>query len=281
MEARQNTGVVVAAIIGVAVVVGLMFFALGVTAVKPDAGYQAVLIHKPMIFGHGGVDPIPVKTGRKYVIWTTDAIYVNMQPTQHPMHFEDFMSSDGTPLDFDAVIRLRVVNSVVLVENFGPKWYENNVQAVFTNLSRQAVRKHGMNETAIDTTANDAIDYEVSEATRKYLVEAKLPVELVDVTLGKANPPDSIKNQRIETATQEQRIKTESQRKLAEDSRKNAEVSRAAADNAYRNAMQLSQEQFLRLENIKMQREVCSGENKGNCTFVISSGSVAPIISTK
>ncbi len=41
---------------------------------------------------------------------------------------------------------------------------------------------------------------------------------------------------------------------------------RAAADNAYREAMHLTPEQFVQLEVIKMQREVC-GE-KGACTFI-------------
>jgi hypothetical protein len=40
------------------------------------------------------------------------------------------MSSDGVPLDFDAVIRLQVTDSVRLIANFGEKWFESNVGAV-------------------------------------------------------------------------------------------------------------------------------------------------------
>jgi len=83
-----------------------------------------------------------------------------------------------------------------------------------------------------------------------------------------ANPPDSVKNQRVETATHEQRINTEKQRKLAEDQRMLAEQSRAAADNAYREAMHLSPEQFIQLETIKMQEQVCGANGKGTCTFI-------------
>jgi hypothetical protein len=67
-----------------------------------------------------------------------------------------------------------------------------------------------------------------------------LPVTLINVTVGRALPPDAIKHQRIETAQQEQRVLTEGQTKLAEDARKAAEQSRADADNAYRNALGLS-----------------------------------------
>jgi len=88
------------------------------------------------------------------------------------------------------------------------------------------------------------------------------------MTVGRANPPDAIKNQRIETAAQEQRSNTEKQRKLAEDQRRAAETSRAEADNAYREAMHLSPEQFIQLEMIKMQHEVCGPNGKGTCTFI-------------
>ena len=203
---------------------------------------------------------------------------INMQPLQFQVHFDDLMSSDGVPLDFDAVERLQITDSVLLIKNFGPKWYENNVEKEFSNRVRQAVRKHGMNETAISTVAIDAIDTEVSQAMEKYLVDAKLPVKLVQVTVGKANPPDAIKNQRIATAEQQQRALTEQQKKLAEDQREQAELSRAKADNAYRNAMTLSAEQFLRLETIKMQRDVCAG---GHCTFVLTDGKITPIVDTK
>lgn len=45
-----------------------------------------------------------------------------------------------------------------MISKFGEKWYENNVQAEFVNRVRQAIRKHGMNETAISTKAIDEID---------------------------------------------------------------------------------------------------------------------------
>jgi len=237
----------------------------GCTSVTPDAGQEAVLVRKPLIFGHGGVNPTPVKTGRSFVALTTSAIYVSVVPQQFTVHFEDLMSSDGVPLDFDAVIRLRVRDSVRLVEQFGPDWYKSNVEAEFKNRVRQAVRKHGMNETAINANAIDDIDREVSSAMTDYVKTSGLPLQLIDITVGRANPPDSVKHQRIETATQEQRILTEKQRTLAENSRTSAEDARARADNAYREAMKLSPDQFLRLEEIKMQREACA---KGPCTFV-------------
>lgn len=257
--------------VGLVLVVMLCTWLFAINVVKPDAGEEAVLIHKTIFFGEDGVDRTPAKTGRHYVWFTTSYTMVNMQPTQHEIHFKGtdaLMSSDGVPLEFDSVVRLQVTNSVTLVEKFGPNWYVNNIEKEFMNKVRQAVRKHGMNETAIDTHAIDDIDKEVTEAMTEYLKQGGIPVKLLKVTIGKANPPTPVKDQRIETANQQQRRLTEGQRKLAEDSRKAAEQSRAEADNAYQLAMQLSPEQFLTLENIRMQKVAAEG---GKCTFIIGS----------
>jgi regulator of protease activity HflC (stomatin/prohibitin superfamily) len=262
---------------GYGTLVLVLLVASGCTSVTPDAGQEAVLVRKPVLFGHGGVDPTPVKTGRSFVAWTTQAVYVPVVPQQFTVHFEDLMSSDGVPLDFDAIIRLRIKDSVRLVAEFGADWYKANVEAEFKNRVRQAVRKHGMNETAISSIAIDQIDDEVSKALATYVEKARLPIELMDVTVGRANPPDSIKHQRVETAAQEQRVNTEKQRALAENSRLAAERARADADNAYREAMKLSPEQFLQLETIKMQQVACA---KGPCTFIVGS-SATPVLNVR
>lgn len=174
------------------IVTSSMAFVLGfflvctIRSAKPDAGHQVVLIDKPLLFGHGGVDPQPVATGRSYVWFTTQRVDVNMQPMQFTIHFDDLMSSDGVPLDFDSVIRLKVTDSVKLISEFGPEWYENNVEAEFRNRARQAVRKHGMNEAAIETSAIEEIDAEITAEMTAYITQSGLPLHLIDVTVGKA-----------------------------------------------------------------------------------------------
>jgi regulator of protease activity HflC (stomatin/prohibitin superfamily) len=253
----------------------VVIIVLGMTACSsytPDAGHEVVLIEKPMIFGHGGVDPNPVKAGRSYTAITTEGIDVYMQPMKYETELPDTMTKDGVPITFHAIMVLKVNDSVSLIKNFGPDWYKNNMEEPFKTMVRQAVRKRGMNETAISTTALDDIDREIHDELEGFIRQKNLPVELVTMTVGKANPPDSVKNQRIETATQEQRVQTEQQRKLAEDQRKAAETSRANADNAYREAMQLSPAQFIQLETIKMQIDVCGEHGKATCTFIQNGG---------
>jgi regulator of protease activity HflC (stomatin/prohibitin superfamily) len=235
---------------------------------SPDAGHEIVIIEKPLLFGHGGIDPEPVKVGLTFGAITSSGVDVYMQPQKFETELSDTMTSDGVPITFHAIMVLQVNDSVSLIRNFGPDWYNNNLQEPFRTMVRQAVRKRGMNETAISTTALDAIDEEIRDALQKFITDKNLPVRLVTMTVGKANPPDSVKHQRIETATQEQRIQTEKQKKLAEDQRLQAEQSRANADNAYRESMHLSPEQFIQLETIKMQAQVCGEGGKASCTFI-------------
>jgi regulator of protease activity HflC (stomatin/prohibitin superfamily) len=256
----------------------LALSAAGCSSVAPDAGHEAVLIRKPILFGHGGVDPTTIKTGRSFVAWTTQAKYVDVRPMQFSIEINDLMSRDGVPLDFASVIRVRINDPVKMVQTFGAEsWYETNLRQPFFEAIRDAVKRRGMNEMAIDASAADAVDNEVTQAMIAYIKQAGLPVDLLDVNLGRANPPDAIKNQRTDTAAQEQRANTEKQRKLAEDQRREAEASRAAADNAYREAMRLTPDQFLQLEQIKMLNEVCPG---GKCTFLLGAGAM-PTVSVK
>jgi len=251
-----------------AVSVVLVLGLTGCSWEAPDAGHEVVLVKKPILFGHGGVDPEPVKTGLTFRALTTHGIDVYIQPQKKEVEMVDTMTSDGVPITFHAIMVLQVVDSVSLIKNFGEGWYENNLEEPFRTMVRQAVRKRGMNETAISTTALDAIDAEIRDALVEFIKAKSLPIQLVTMTVGRANPPDSVKHQRIETATQEQRIQTERQKKLAEDQRKLSEESRAAADNTYREKMSLSPEQFIQLKTIEMQTEVCGERGKASCTFI-------------
>lgn len=252
-------------------------------SVSPDAGTEGVLIRKPLFFGSGGVDPTPVKPGLKWLAPSTHVMYVNMQPRQQEITFDDLFTKDGVPLDFHAAIQYRIVDSVKLVQGFGADdsaegmgFFKRNLEMPFRYLVRDAVKVHGLNEMAINVTAAAEVDAEVTARFSEIVAKTGVPIVVMGITLGRANPPDAIKHQRIATAEQEQRQNTEKQAKLAEDQRKMHEESRAAADNAYREAMHLSPEQFLQLENIKMLGSVCAG---GKCTFI--NGQALPTLSVR
>lgn len=255
--------------------------------VSPDAGHEGVLVAKPWFFGSGGVLDDPVKAGSTLVAASTDAIMVDVTPQTFAVKFDDLMPSNGIPLDFETTVRLQVTNSASLVRDFrggqtdangNPthSWYWSNINPQYENFVRAAVKKYDMNQLALTGAAIDAVDQEVQANLVAYIKANKLPVKLLGVTVGRANPPAEIKNQRVETAAQTQRIQTMEAAKKAEDSRKAAELARAEADNAYRSQMSLSPEQFVDLQRIAMQKEVCA---KADCTFIMGNGS--PIVSSK
>jgi hypothetical protein len=268
----------IVAAFGIFVVSGLV----GCSVASPNAGHEAVWMEKPMFFGHGGVDQTPVMAGREYGAMTSDAIDVDMLPQRVDMEFDDMMTSSGVPVSFHVVATFRVTDPVKLVSQFGADrdektwgFWTRNLDQPMSNAVRDAVKKRDMQEMAISQTAADAVGQEVNAAAINIVQKLGVPIVFTAVNVGRVNPPDAIKNQRIETAAQEQRAITMQQTKLAEDQRKAAEQSRASADNAYREAMQLSPDQFLQLERIKMQIEVC-GHQGSNCTFFIG-GNVTPV----
>jgi hypothetical protein len=275
----RNMNKILAAVFTTALLVGMA----GCSVAAPDAGHEAVWVEKPILFGHGGVDQTPVQPGREFGALTSTAVDVNMLPQRVDMEFDDMMTSSGVPVNFHVVATFTITDPVKLVSKYGAdtddkgSWgfWQRTVDQPLRTAVRDAVKKRDMQEMAISQTAADAVGREVSTAAIQIVQQTGVPILFSAINVGRVNPPDAIKNQRIETAAQEQRAITEQQTKLAEDQRKAAEQSRAAADNAYREAMQLSPDQFLQLERIKMQRDVCA--HGTTCTFFIGGGA-SPVI---
>src|ERR1700722_12522641 len=63
----------------------------GCTVASPNAGHEVVWMKKPILFGHGGVNPTPVMAEREYGAMTSDAIDVDMLPQRVDMEFDDMM----------------------------------------------------------------------------------------------------------------------------------------------------------------------------------------------
>lgn len=253
----------------------------------PDAGEAAVLVRKPWFFGHGGVVQEPVTTGLVFIAMSTSVKYVNLNPQAFSIQFDDMMSQDGIPLSFDATLTVQVIDPVSLVQNFSgggatngtenTTWYANNIQPTLVNLVRDAFKTHDMNSLAITADGAIAVEADVKSKLIAYIAANHIPVKVVNFVLGRVNPPQGIKQQRTLTAEETQRKQTEIQTQQAEENRKLAETARASADDAYRQAMGLSPEQFVELQRIKMIHDVCA-QKGSTCTFI--SGNGMPVINT-
>jgi regulator of protease activity HflC (stomatin/prohibitin superfamily) len=223
-----------------------------------DAGHEGVLVEKPLLFGHGGVDPIPIGTGRQMVAVTTEVIDVDIRPIQYSEHF-DIISSENAPVSFDAFFIANVMagRSPDLVARFGPHWYMNNVKEAFRTIVREEVQKYPLFELttrpAIRTKLQDAIYQEVRT---KIIEKHTMPIVLNRVVVGSILPPKGVLEQTAETIKQEQRRITMIEFQKAEEAREKAERQRGIADLAYRESLGLTAPEFVDLRRVEVQKEI-------------------------
>jgi len=236
-----------------------------------DAGHEGVLVHKPIFFGHGGVDPVPAPTGRILAALTTEVIDVDIRPTQYSEHF-DIISSENAPVSFDAFFIANVVEgrSPELIARFGPNWYTNNIKEAFRTIVREEVQKYALFElttkSATRVKLQDAIDHEV----RTRIIEKQnVPVRLNRVVVGGILPPKGVLEQTAQTIIQEQRRITMVEFQKAEEMREKAERQRGIADRAYRESLGLTAPEFVDLRRIEVQKEIVSHAPNSNLTIIM------------
>lgn len=246
--------------------ISLALVSAGCHSVEPDAGEEAVLIYKPWIFGHGGVEKQPITTGLTWVAWTTGAVIYNIKPMQFDELFTDMITKDNNPVDFNAYIEIRIIGGSTpeLHEKWGNDWYKNKIQEKFRTFNRDYCRSKTMFELTTggaeitgdmqNSLMNQVVEY-VAQITTKDGFKTP-PLEINRVTVGKISPPKDVIEETIKTAAQKQRIKTEQSRAEAELSRKQAEQNKALADMAYRNQMSMSNVEYLKLRSIEIQKEM-------------------------
>ncbi|MDZ4734394.1 MAG: hypothetical protein SGJ16_12525, partial [Nitrospirota bacterium] len=111
---------------------------MGVGCVAIEAGHEGVLVEQPFFFGHGGVDPVPARTGRVIVALTTKVVEVDIRPIQFSEHF-DIISAENAPVSFDAFLIANVIEgrSPELISKYGPNWYANNAKEAFRTFVRE------------------------------------------------------------------------------------------------------------------------------------------------
>lgn len=244
----------------------------GCTVVTPDATDVGVLIDRPWMSSGGGVRAEVVPGGtREYTYLSTQAVYVTVTPQQKTMGFDDFASKDNILLDFNTSIQYRITDAAVLVRDFGAEWFKNNVEAQYTAIVRNQVKLHDMASMMASPEVAQQVDDEVTKNIRQLIKDSKLPIEILNVTLGRAIPNENVLNQMNDTAAQQQRVKTLAAAVAAEEERKKEQVAKADADNAYRAKMGLTPEQYLAREIAEINAGACK-EAKGGCT-VVPSGS--------
>lgn len=223
--------------------------------VAPGAGEEAVLIHKPYFFGHGGIDEKPVETGRQYEWFSTSYVIVSMLPQKFDEKLDDAASNDNTLLDFNTQIQLQVEDnkSPVLIKNYGKDWYVNVIQEVYRNTVRNYISKFGPFDLMSNREVLDSINFAVKNDMERYIDElsvksGELPIDVVNVVVGRAIPNEKQKAEMDNTAAATQAKRTEESRYEMLKAKEAAERQRAIADKAYQEEMGLSADQFIQLK---------------------------------
>lgn len=237
-------------------VLSVLFVTLMFTScyrVTPDAGQEAVLVHKPYFFGKDGVDKNPVGTGSKWVWWSTDAIEVSMVPQKYDEKLEDVTSNDNTLLDFNTQIQLQVKSgdSPVLIQNYGENWYINVIQETYRNTVRSYISRYNpfdlMSNREVLDSINIMVKKDMESHIEKLSAARELPIEVINVIVGRAIPNGPQKEEMDRTAAATQAKRTEESRKEMLIAREAAERQRAIADKAYQKELGLSTDQFIEL----------------------------------
>jgi len=230
---------------------------VGCTIAQPEPGDVAVYQDRPYFFGHEGIRSEVLKEGRDVTWPSTTIIYVTTAPQTLHVAFQDLSSMDNILLDFDTSVQLRIVDAADTLKRFGPRWWENNVVSPYNSIVRRAVKSEKMAQMMSDPVAAEKVDQEVTEQLRALIKASGIRVEVMAVNLGKAKPNENVLTQMNNTAAEQQRNLTLVAATIAEQQRKLEQEAKAEADNAYRNKMGLSPEQYLARQLAEIQAEAC------------------------
>jgi len=229
----------------------------GCYRVKPDADEESVLIYKPFIFGHGGVDDMPISTGSTWCVFTTDHKEFKITPITITEDFENMIPSDNTPVSFSAYLKVHIRHgqTPLLYKNFGEQWYENNLKASFRTMVRDKASAFKMFDLASKREISSQLERDIFKDISEYSQKINLPVDIMQVSIGAVTPPDQVLTETKNTAAQNQSILTQQARAQAELSRKQAEINKAIADQSYQKQMNMTVEEYLHLRQLEIEKE--------------------------
>lgn len=244
-------------------------------SVSPDGDEEAVLLKQPWVFGHGGVSEDAVTPGLVWVAPTTSAIFFKITPLTITEPFDDMISDDNIPVDFNAYLKLQIVKGKTpkLYERFGINWYDMSIKETFRTMIRDKTSSYKMFDLAGNRQVLSEIQTEVYIQISKYCKELDLPVTVLQVVVGAVTPPQEVLEETKRTAAQNQSILTQEARSKAEVSRKEAEVNKAIADKAYQNQMAMSIQEYLQLRALEIEKEKIElVREKQNVSIILGQG---------
>ena len=250
--------------------------------VQPDPGQESVLVYKPFFFGHGGVDDNPVSTGATWCVITTEHREFPITPITITEDFTNMIPSDNTPVSFSVYLKVQIQQGKTpeLYKKFGADWYSHSLQASFRTMVRDKASAFKMFDLASKREISAQLEKDIFKDISEYSKNLKLPVELLQVSIGAITPPEQVLTETKNTAAQNQSILTQSARANAELARKQAEINKAIADQAYKNQMGMTVAEYLHLRQLEIEKEKVE-LIKDNKNASIIFGNASPVFPLK
>lgn len=245
---------------------------------KVEAGQEGVMTYQPWIFGSGGVDSEPIKTGLTWTVWSTTVNRYWMTPVKYTEKFVDLTAQDNVAIDFNAYITLQIQKgkSPLLHESSQEMWYENRLQDYARTLVRNEARTRSSIELRTNPVIIEEAQKQIKEKLIAYIKEIDLVVDVVKVVIGKVVPPDEVLKEAERTAAQKQRVQTQEARAKAELTRAQAETNKALADKAFAIEFNMTTDQFLRNKRLDIMQEAVAS---GDVSLIMNASDATPIFS--
>lgn len=249
--------------------------------VMPDPGIESVLVYKPLLFGHGGVDPDPVSTGTTWCWITTDHQDFPITPISITEDFQNMIPSDNTPVSFSVYLKCQIKKgqTPILCRLFTKDWYVHSVQPSFRTMVRDRASAFKMFDLASKREISSQLEKDIFKEISEYCIRLNLPVEILQVSIGAITPPEQVLTETKNTAAQNQSKLTQTARADAELSRKQAEINKAIADNAYRIQMNMTIQEYLQLRQLEIEKEKVELVKDHQATIIF--GNVTPVYPVK
>jgi regulator of protease activity HflC (stomatin/prohibitin superfamily) len=217
-----------------------------------------------------------MKTGdRQIVWWTTDAVGVVVTPVTKTMQFDNLSTKDGTFLDFDTSITIRVTDARGLIASKGREWFANSLAKPWMSTFRELIKQYTVEQLLQDTTTMVKIEAALLQTLNDRADSDKLAVTISDFNMGQGRPNKTVIAQMDETSRAVQAATTWAKEELAQKARQKAEESRGEADKAYAAKMNYTPEQVIQIAAINSYSKAC--ETAGTNCVIMAQGA-APVI---
>ena len=260
-------------ILGIVALIGLCSIPFVTEISEVNSDEYGVYVMKPYVFGAGGVDDQILTTGRYFHFDSTTLVRVPKTPVTVPIPFQDLATADNNLLDFDSSVTY-VINDPVAMASLSANWFASSINRQYANIVRRVVMGQSFSDVMSSSKVNQEMDLEITEKLMALVKETKLPITIVDVSLGKATPNKEVLTEMNATAAEQQRQKTLTQRKTSEDLRRESETARAAADSAYQVKMGMTVGQLVELQKTQLLADAC----KASKSCLLINGSVPSLL---